>query len=210
MITAKLFKYLISTSLIITVYFTTITQTSSAVTAGTVFHANPVIGLVDGKPVTFEDVRNKKANDLSLKLYQHLSVQLMEYSLEKLAAKHKEIILTPERKVTIKDIIAFYEQKNLQERGTLEQIRPQIKQFLEQQIMSQHMLNQYSLALKKGWVISNLKAPSDFLLKGNIKTGYLRGNKKASVILLEYSDYQCPFCGRVQSTINKLLEKYKD
>ena len=76
--------------------------------------------------------------------------------------------------------------------------------------MSQHMLNQYSLALKKGWVISNLKAPSDFLLKGNIKTGYLRGNKKASVILLEYSDYQCPFCGRVQSTINKLLEKYKD
>ena len=72
------------------------------------------------------------------------------------------------------------------------------------------MLNQYSLALKKGWVISNLEAPSDFLLKGNIKTGYLRGNKKASVILLEYSDYQCPFCRRVQSTISKLLDKYKD
>jgi hypothetical protein len=111
MITAKLFKYLISISLIITVYFTAITQTSRAVPAGTVFHANPVIGLVDGKPVTFEDVRNKKANDLSLQLYQHLSVQLMEYALEKLAVKHKEIILTPERKVTLKDIIAFYEQK---------------------------------------------------------------------------------------------------
>ena len=72
------------------------------------------------------------------------------------------------------------------------------------------MLNQYSLALKKGWVISNLEAPSDFLLKGNIKTGYLRGNKKASVILLEYSDYQCPFCSRVQSTIRKLIDKYQD
>jgi protein-disulfide isomerase len=134
----------------------------------------------------------------------------MEYALEKLAAKHQEIILTPERKVTLKEIITVYEQNDLQERGTLEQIRPQIKQFLEQQIRSQHMLNQYSLALKKGWVISNLEAPSDFLLKGNIKTGYLRGNKKASVILLEYSDYQCPFCRRVQSTIRKLLEKYQD
>ena len=53
MITVKLFKYLISITLIITVYFTAITQTSSAVTAGTVFHANPVIGLVDGKPVSY-------------------------------------------------------------------------------------------------------------------------------------------------------------
>ena len=210
MITAKLFKYLISLILIFTAYFTAIAQTSSAAPAGTVFHPNPVLGLVDGKPVTFEDVRNKKANDLSLQLYQHLSVRLMEYALEKLAAKHQEIILTPERKVTLKEIITVYEQNDLQERGTLEQIRPQIKQFLEQQIRSQHMLNQYSLALKKGWVISNLEAPSDFLLKGNIKTGYLRGNKKASVILLEYSDYQCPFCGRVQSTIRKLLDKYQD
>jgi len=195
MITAKLFKYLISLILIFTAYFTAIAQTSSAAPAGTVFHPNPV---------TFEDVRNKKANDLSLQLYQHLSVRLMEYALEKLAAKHQEIILTPERKVTLKDIITVYEQNDLQERGTLEQIRPQIKKFLEQQIRSQHMLNQYSLALKKGWVISNLEAPSDFLLKGNIKTGYLRGNKKASVILLEYSDYQCPFC------LRKLLDKYQD
>jgi len=210
MITAKLYFYLIALILIITSNFNVMAQTSATDPAGTVFHPNPVLGLVDGKPVTFEDVRNKKANDLSLQLYQHLSVRLMEYSLEKLAANHQEINLIPERKVTLKDIIAVYEQNNLQERGTLDQLRPQIKQYLEQQIMSQHMLNQYSLALKKGWVTSNLEAPSDFLMKGNVKTAYLRGNKKASVILLEYSDYQCPFCGRVQSTIRKLLEKYQN
>jgi len=107
MITEKLFKYLISLILIFTAYFTAIAQTSSAAPAGTVFHPNPVIGLVDGKPVTFEDVRNKKANDLSLQLYQHLSVQLMEYSLEKLAVKHKEIILTTEKKVNSKILLLF-------------------------------------------------------------------------------------------------------
>ncbi len=79
---------------------------------------------------------------------------------KKLAVKTiRKIILTPEKIVNLKDIIAFYEQNDLQERGTLEQIRPQIKQFLEQQIRSQHMLNQYSLALKKGWVISNFGGP---------------------------------------------------
>ena len=210
MITAKLFKYLILLSLIFTAYFTAIAQTSSAAPAGTVFHPNPVIGLVDGKPVTFEDVRNKKANDLSLQLYRQLKVRLMEYALEQLAANHSEIKLNPDKKVTLKEIIAVYEQNDLKERGTMEQLRPQIKLFLEQQIRSRHMFNQYSLALKKGWVISNLEAPSDFLLKGNIKTGYLRGNKKAPVIMLEYSDYQCPFCRRVQNTIRKLLDKYQD
>ena len=174
------------------------------------YHPNPVLGIVDEKPVTFEDVRNKKANDLSLQLYQELSVQLMEYALEKLAAKYPEINLTSKKKVSLKEIISIYEQNNLQERGTLEQLKPQIKQFVEQQIRSQHLLNQYSLALEKGWIVSHLEAPSELLQKGNIKTAYLRGNKNASVILLEFSDYQCPFCGRIQPTILKLIRDYKD
>ena len=174
------------------------------------YHPNPVLGFVDGKKVTFEDVRNKKSNDLSLQLFQHLSVGLMEYSVNKLAAKYAEINLMPNKKVTPKEIVAFFEKNNLHERGTLEQLRPQIKQFLKQQINNQHLLNQYSLALEKGWATSNLEPPSEFMLVGNIKTGYLRGNKNASVILLEFSDYQCPFCGRVQATISKLIKDFKD
>ena len=176
----------------------------------TVYHPNPVIGLIDGNPVTFEDIRNKKTNDLSLKLYQQLNIQLIEFAIKKLAAKYPEIKLTSQKKITLKEIIAVYEQNNLKERGTLDQIRPQIEQFLEQQLRSQHLLSQYSLALQKGWIISHLEAPSDYLLTGNIKTAYMMGNKKASVILLEYSDFQCPFCVRVQETIRKLMDKYKD
>ncbi|MEE2599506.1 MAG: thioredoxin domain-containing protein [SAR324 cluster bacterium] len=181
-----------------------------AQTSDTVYHPNPVIGVVDGTPVTFEDVRNKKSNDLSLQLFQQLSIQLIEFSIEKLAAKHPEIKLTVDKKITLKEIIAFYEQNNLMERGTLDQLRPQIEKFLKQQVRSQHMLNQYSLALQKGWIVSHLEAPSDFLLKGNIKTAYMRGNKKASVVVLEYSDYQCPFCGRVQITLGKLIKNYQN
>ena len=141
------------------------------------YHHNPVLGVVDGKQITFEDVRNKSMNDLSLRLYQQLSVKLMEYSIKILAAKHSEINLTPKKKVTLKEINTFFEQNNLHKRGTLEQLRPQINQFLKQQIRNQHLLNQYTIALENGWVISHLKPPSEFMLEGNIKTGYIRGNK---------------------------------
>ena len=73
----RFYKILFSLCIITFVFVPAFAQTS-----GTVYHPNPVIGLVDGVPVTFEDVRNKKANDLSLQLYQQLSVSLMEYALK--------------------------------------------------------------------------------------------------------------------------------
>lgn len=39
---------------------------------------------------------------------------------------------------------------------------------------------------------------------------HLRGNKNASVILVEYSDYECPFCYQFHPTITQALNEYKD
>lgn len=38
---------------------------------------------------------------------------------------------------------------------------------------------------------------------------YIRGDKNAPITLIEYSDFQCPFCARHVPTVNALLEKYK-
>lgn len=37
----------------------------------------------------------------------------------------------------------------------------------------------------------------------------IRGTKGAPIVLVEYSDFQCPFCGRGYSTVMEVLEKYK-
>ena len=68
--------------------------------------------------------------------------------------------------------------------------------------------NLLSLGIKKGLIVSHLEIPSQFFTKGNIKTAYLRGNKKASVVLIEFSDYHCPFCRKIQTTINKLIKNF--
>jgi protein-disulfide isomerase len=35
-----------------------------------------------------------------------------------------------------------------------------------------------------------------------------RGPEDAPVVLIEYTDYQCPFCARAQPTLDQLLERY--
>lgn len=37
----------------------------------------------------------------------------------------------------------------------------------------------------------------------------IRGQKGAPIVLIEYSDFECPFCSRGYETVNELLEKYK-
>lgn len=39
---------------------------------------------------------------------------------------------------------------------------------------------------------------------------HVRGNKDAKVVLIEYSDFQCPFCSRHHPNMNKLMDEYGD
>lgn len=39
---------------------------------------------------------------------------------------------------------------------------------------------------------------------------HVRGNKNASVTLIEFSDFECPFCGRFEPTVNQALAEYGD
>lgn len=39
---------------------------------------------------------------------------------------------------------------------------------------------------------------------------HVSGNTKSKVVLVEYGDYQCPYCGQAYPTIKALTDKYKD
>ncbi len=38
---------------------------------------------------------------------------------------------------------------------------------------------------------------------------HVRGDKNAKVTLIEYSDFECPFCKKVYPTMNQILDQYK-
>ncbi len=45
--------------------------------------------------------------------------------------------------------------------------------------------------------------------KAEIKGAPIKGAKDALVTIVQYSDFQCPFCTRVEATMDKILEEYK-
>ncbi len=42
------------------------------------------------------------------------------------------------------------------------------------------------------------------------KVDHIRGKKNAKVTIIEYSDFECTFCGRFHPTMNQISEKYSD
>ncbi len=42
------------------------------------------------------------------------------------------------------------------------------------------------------------------------KDDHIRGNVNAKVTMIEYSDFQCPFCSKVAPTLKQVLDQYKD
>lgn len=42
----------------------------------------------------------------------------------------------------------------------------------------------------------------------NPKTDHFRGNEKAKVVMIEYSDYECPYCNKFHPTMVELMKKY--
>ena len=40
------------------------------------------------------------------------------------------------------------------------------------------------------------------------ETDYIRGNPNAPILMIEYSDYDCPFCKQYHATMNQIMDEY--
>tara|TARA_B100001989_G_C24502401_1_gene445692 strand:+ start:240 stop:1013 length:774 start_codon:yes stop_codon:yes gene_type:complete len=40
------------------------------------------------------------------------------------------------------------------------------------------------------------------------ETDYIKGNPNAPIMIIEYSDYECPYCKEYHSTMNSIMEEY--
>jgi protein-disulfide isomerase len=109
--------------------------------------------------------------------------------------------------VTDEDVQAFFDENKARiGNRTLEQIGPQIRQYLEQQAQQQAEETFYSNLEAKYDVSYKLEPPRVEVAAD----GPAKGPADAPITIVEFSDFQCPFCSRVTPTLEQVTENYGD
>ena len=182
---------------------------NSIISSDQIYTNNPIVATLEGETIRLQEITNKAIHDLLIQLHEALRAELPRFVLKKLARTHAEYRTKFQIEISDEQIEQFYEQNQLKKRGSLEQFAPQIKQFLSQQNRLNYEFQLFSRAIEQGLVIPYLETPLEFFVTAAVGSAMIRSSPNASVMFLEFSDYQCPFCARSQGTINMLMEKYK-
>jgi len=106
------------------------------------------------------------------------------------------------------DIQKVYDENKAQLGGqTLEQIKPRIVQYLKGQKQDERR-TAFIAELKKKYPTSVALKPTvvDVAAAGRPE----RGPKNASVTIIEFSDYQCPFCQKAEDVVDQVMKTYAD
>jgi protein-disulfide isomerase len=112
-------------------------------------------------------------------------------------------------KPTEQEITNYYEQMKARLGGkTYDEVKGDITRLLSQQKATERK-GQYLTELSNKYEVKMLLEPprAAINLRPNVPA---MGPADAPVLIVEWSDYQCPFCKRAHPTIEQVLTEYKD
>ena len=196
-------------------------QTKTPAPAAGTSTASPTMATVDGVAITEDDLGIKP--DL-LKIEQQL-YELRSRAVENAVAKKllereaeakgmtfeaylEEMVDSKVAEPTDAEVEQFYEAQKARMRGQpLEAVKDQIATFLKNGKLQQARTALVDEVRASHKVEILIDAPR---LPVNTEGTPLRGPADAPVTVVEFSDFQCPFCKRMQSTISELRQKYPD
>jgi len=200
-------------------------RSPAPVSAPPVSSADPkqVVAEVDGKPITREELERKASESLAALrqqeydiLRQTLDQMIADRLLEKEGtARHlsKEALLKAEVEDKVQDpdparINEVYEQNKQRFRGqTLDQMVPDIVRAVKQQDMGARRMAFTEELRKKASVRVSLEPPrAQVAVPPGAPT---IGPEGAPVTMVEFSDYQCPYCRRAQGVVDEIVAKYQ-
>jgi protein-disulfide isomerase len=179
-----------------------------------------VYAVVGGQPITREEVEASVAGDL-LKLEQERHTTL-EKGLEGLIADRLATLEAEQRGITVDELFqqeiaakvaqptdeevdAFYEANKAQIRQPKEEIADQIQRYLMQQ-QQQSVVSEMLEALKKKHAVTSHLEPFRVAVESS---GFPTiGPDDAPVTIVEFSDFECPYCGRIVPTLDKVRSAY--
>ncbi len=181
-----------------------------------------VVAEIGGQPVTRDDLMAfgaseiveaevASANARKEALDQLIMQRLVEAEAKKVGKSleqyMKDEIESKLTEPTEAEIQSFYLENQRQIRGTLDEVRPQLAGYLKQQKGAELMTALVDRLVSAGGVKRHLQPYRIAVDPGD---GVRWGSADAPVQIVEFSDFQCPYCSRGADTIDQVKEKYGD
>ena len=182
--------------------------------------AGEPVAIVAGQPIyqsDLDDVVESQMLSLRMQEYQIKSRALEDLIRQRLVeAEAKKQGLTTEelyakevdsRIATPSDgeVAAYYLGLKSQIKAPLQDIKMQLQANLKAIEVRQARQDYADSLRSRGDVAILLKQPR---VEVAVDRGRLRGDPKALVTIVEFADYQCPYCKQTETTLNNLLRKY--
>jgi protein-disulfide isomerase len=190
---------------------------------------NEVVATVGNKSITLAEVDDKAleaptsnfSGKLSQALYdarlfaldEMIASMLMDEAaradgIDRATLVEKEIT-SKVRNVTDSDIAAWYQTNQARVQGrALAEVRQPIRTFLTQERMQEARTKYINELRSKTTVRLMLEPPRQKV--ATAANSPTRGPANAPVQIIEFSDFQCPFCYRVGPALQQVFDKYGD
>lgn len=184
-----------------------------------------VLAVIDGKPITMSEVEEAAGDRLAAMEFQYRSQRhrlidttlrnvvrerLLEEEAEARGMSTEELVQAEMNNIEVTDeeVNQWYQQNRARVGSrTLEQVSAQIRQFLGQQ-KREGIMSGLTAELEKQknvvYHLQPLRADID------VSDSPAKGPSGAPVTLVEFSDFECSFCGRLVKTLEDIKENYGD
>ncbi len=182
----------------------------------------PVVAQVDGQAVSLQELEaftGDALRELDRQRHQILEAglqRLVEQRLLSVAAGRRgvevdalllEATQSRSTAVTDADIDAWYEANQQRVRQPKEAVEDQIRSFLEQQ-RQQEARGALVKELRSEIPVVTFLEPQRAAI--DLGTAPSKGSATAAVTLVEFSDFQCPYCQRINPVLDEVLTSYGD
>src|SRR5438034_2190199 len=178
-----------------------------AVVAGKSIYEDDLAPLVQGqlRPLLQReyDIKSKALDDLVNKKVLEAEAAKKGVTADKLLEQEVDAKVADPADAEVE---AFYEGQKQRSNSPFEEIKAQLRQSLKQ-ARAQQARQEFMKRLREQSDVSVLLQPP------KAEVGYdknrVRGSAQAPVVIVEFADFQCPYCRQVEPTITSLLDKHK-
>ncbi|MBI1818201.1 MAG: thioredoxin domain-containing protein [Deltaproteobacteria bacterium] len=201
----------------------TVTAALLVISAASIARAadSAVLATLDGAPITEAEVAKViqgRLIGLESQIYdakkEGIDSIVSQRLLEKAAkAQHLTVDALLKKEVAARvsdpsadEVEQLYEQNKENIGRPLEEVRPALIEHLRNARI-EAAREAYLQQLRAGAKLSLKISPPIIQVPG---TGPSRGPANAPVTIIEFSDFQCPYCGRAEQTVEQVLSTYKD